>query len=159
MIATVIFDLTVAILIGVIFSVVMFVVKVSDMQVSVAEVDTAKLDETRVNPEKLKYTCVVYISGPLYFGTCSKLESKITELGENYNVIFSMRGVTTADVSGIEAFKEYCEKTVSQGKMIYLSCVNNNVMQMLERCGFKERFKYDMYFWSTDKVFEHISNT
>ncbi len=159
MIATVIFDLTVAILIGVIFSVVMFVVKVSDMQVSVAEVDTSKLDETRVNPEKLKYTCVVYISGPLYFGTCSKLESKITELGENYNVIFSMRGVTTADVSGIEAFKEYCEKTVAQGKMIYLSCVNNNVMQMLERCGFKERFKYDMYFWSTDKVFEHISNT
>lgn len=158
MIATVIFDLTVAILIGVIFSVVMFVVKVSDMQVSVAEVDIAKLDKTKVNPEKLKHTCVVYITGPLYFGTCSKLESKITELGENYNVIFSMRGVTTADVSGIEAFKEYCEKTVSQGKMIYLSCVNDNVMQMLQRCGFKERFKYDMYFWSTDKVFEHISN-
>ena len=158
MIATVVFDLTVAILIGVIFSIVMFVVKVSDMQVSVAEVDIAKLDKTKVNPEKLKHTCVVYITGPLYFGTCSKLESKITELGENYNVIFSMRGVTTADVSGIEAFKEYCEKTVSQGKMIYLSCVNDNVMQMLQRCGFKERFKYDMYFWSTDKVFEHISN-
>lgn len=159
MVATVIFDLTIAILIGVIFSIVMFVVKVSDMQVSVAEIDTSKLDTTKVNPEKLKYTCVVYISGPLYFGTCSKLETKITELGENYNVIFSMRGVTTADVSGIEAFKEYCEKTVAQGKMIYLACVNDDVMTMLERCGFKERFKYDMYFWSTDKVFEHISST
>ena len=32
-----------------------------------------------------------------------------------------------------------------------------DVMTMMERCGFKERFKYDMYFWSTDKVFEHIS--
>ena len=158
MAATVIFDLTVAIVIGVIFSVVMFVVKVSDMQVTVSEIDTDKLDESNVNPEKLKYTCVVYISGPLYFGTCSKLEEKITALGENYNVIFSMRGVTIADISGIEALKDYCEKMVSQGKMIYFSCVNQEVMKMMERCGFKERFKYDMYFWSTDKVFEHISN-
>lgn len=158
MAATVIFDLTVAIVIGVIFSVVMFVVKVSDMQVTVSEIDTDRLDENNVNPEKLKYTCVVYISGPLYFGTCSKLEEKITALGENYNVIFSMRGVTIADISGIEALKDYCEKMVSQGKMIYFSCVNQEVMKMMERCGFKERFKYDMYFWSTDKVFEHISN-
>lgn len=158
MAATVIFDLTVAIVIGVIFSVVMFVVKVSDMQVTVSEIDTDRLDENNVNPEKLKYTCVVYISGPLYFGTCSKLEEKITALGENYNVIFSMRGVTIADISGIEALKDYCEKMVSQGKMIYFSCVNQEVMNMMERCGFKERFKYDMYFWSTDKVFEHISN-
>ncbi len=157
MVATVIFDLTVAIVIGVIFSIVMFVVKVSDMQVTVAEVDTSRLDENNVNPEKLKYTCVVYISGPLYFGTCSKLEEKITALGENYNVIFSMRGVTIADISGIEALKDYCEKMVSEGKMIYFSCVNDEVMKMMERSGFKSRFKYDMYFWSTDKVFEHIS--
>lgn len=158
MAATVIFDLTVAIIIGVVFSIVMFIVKVSDMQVTVAEIDTEKLDEKHVDPEKLKYTCVVYISGPLYFGTCSKLEDKITALGENYNIIFSMRGVTIADISGIEALRDYCEKTISQGKMVYFSCVQNDVMTMMERCGFKDRFKYDMYFWSTDKVFEHISN-
>ena len=99
MLATVIFDLTVAILIGVAFSIIMFVVKVSDMQVTVSAIDPEKLDENNVNPEKLKYTCVVYISGPLYFGTCSKLEEKISALGENYNVIFSMRGVTVADIS------------------------------------------------------------
>ena len=158
MIATVVFDLTVAILIGVAFSIVMFVVKVSDMQVSVAEVDTSRLDESSVTPEKLKHTCVVYISGPLYFGTCSKLEEKITALGENYNIIFSMRGVTVADISGIEALKEYCERLVQSGKMVYFSCVQPNVETMMERCGFKERFKYEMYFWSTDKVFEHISS-
>lgn len=157
MIATVIFDLTIAILIGVAFSLIMFIVKVSDMQVSVAEVDTNRLDTDKADAEKLRYTCVVYLSGPLYFGTCNKLEEKITALGENYNVIFSMRGVNIADVSGIEALREYCEKMVSQGKMIYFSCVNKDVMTMMERCGFKERFKYDMYFWSTDKVFEHIS--
>ncbi len=158
MAATVIFDLTIAILIGVAFSIVMFVVKVSDMQVSVSEVDTSKLDEEHVDPKKLKATSVVYISGPLYFGTCNKLEEKIDALNENYIVIFSMRGVTIADISGVEALRDYCEKLISEGRMVYFSCVQSPVMDMMERCGFKDRFKYEMFFWSTDKVFEHISN-
>ncbi len=158
MAATVIFDLTIAILIGVAFSLVMFIVKVSDMQISVSEVDTTKLDDRITKPEKLKFTSVVYISGPLYFGTCSKLEEKISALGENYIVIFSMRGVTVADISGVEALRDYCERLISQGRMVYFSCVQPPVMDMMDRCGFKERYKDHMFFWSTDKVFEHISS-
>lgn len=159
MTATVVFDLTKAILIGVVFSLILFVVKVSDMQVTVAEVDPDKLDEDNVDPEKLKYTSVVYITGPLYFGTCAKLEDKVSSLGDSYNIIFSMRGVTVADISGIEALHEYCERLISQGRMVYFSCVQPGVMDLFERTGLKqERFKHDMFFWSTDKVFEHISN-
>lgn len=157
MIATVVFDLTAAIVIGVSFSIIMFVVKVSDMQVTVAEVDPNKLDDPEIDPEKLKYTCVVYISGPLYFGTCAKLEEKISALGENYNVIFSMRGVTVADISGVEALHEYCERLISSGIMVYFSCVQPPVMSMIERCGLKERFHDDMFFWSTDRAFRYIS--
>lgn len=157
MVATVVFDLTIAILIGVAFSIVMFVVKVSDMQVTVSKVDTDRLDDTLTNKEKLSDTSVVYITGPLYFGTCNKLEEKITLEGENINVVFSMRGVTVADISGIEAFKEYCESLVSRGVMVYFACVQPPVMQMMERTGFKERFKYDMFFFSADKAFRHIT--
>ena len=157
MIATVVFDLTAAIVIGVAFSIIMFVVKVSDMQVTVAEVDPHRFDDPEIDPEKLKYTCVVYISGPLYFGTCAKLEEKISALGEDYNVIFSMRGVTVADISGIEALHEYCERLISRGIMVYFSCVQPPVMSMIERCGLKERFHDDMFFWSTDTAFKYIS--
>lgn len=157
MAATVIFDLTTAILIGIVFSIIMFVLKVSDMQVSVAAIDPERIDDPEIDREKLRYTCVVYISGPLYFGTCSKLEEKISALGENYNVIFSMRGVTVADMSGIEALHEYCERLISSGIMIFFSCVQPEVSDMMERCGFKERFKDDMFFWSADKAMKHIS--
>lgn len=157
MIATVVFDLTIAIIIGVAFSIIMFVVKVSDMQVTVAEVDPQRLDDPEIDPEKLKYTCVVYISGPLYFGTCAKLEEKISALGESYNVIFSMRGVTVADISGVEALHEYCERLIASGIMVYFSCVQPPVMSMIERCGLKERFHDDMFFWSTDTAFRYIS--
>ncbi len=159
MVATVVFDLTKAILIGVVFSLILFVIKVSDMQVTVSEVDPERLDENNVNPEKLKYTSVVYITGPLYFGTCAKLEDKVSSLGDSYNIIFSMRGVTIADISGIEALHEYCERLISQGRMVYFSCVQPPVMDLFERTGLKqERFKHNMFFWSTDKVFEHISS-
>lgn len=158
MIATIIFDLTIAIVIGVAFSLIMFVVKVSDMQVTVADVDPEKLDRSRVDPEKLKYTSVVYITGPLYFGTCTNLEEKVSSLGDSYNIIFSMRGVSVADLSGIEALHEYCEKLIAQGRMVYFACVQPPVKQLFERSGLThDRFKYDMFFWSADKVFEHIS--
>lgn len=157
MAATVIFDLTTAILIGIVFSIIMFVLKVSDMQVSVAAIDPERIDDPEIDREKLRYTCVVYISGPLYFGTCNKLEEKISALGENYNVIFSMRGVTIADMSGIEALHEYCERLISSGIMVFFSCVQPEVSDMMERCGFKERFKDDMFFWSADKAMKHIS--
>lgn len=157
MAATVIFDLTTAILIGIVFSIIMFVLKVSDMQVSVAAIDPKRIDDPEIDREKLRYTCVVYISGPLYFGTCNKLEEKISALGENYNVIFSMRGVTIADMSGIEALHEYCERLISSGIMVFFSCVQPEVSDMMERCGFKERFKDDMFFWSADKAMKHIS--
>ena len=159
MAATVVFDLTKAILIGVIFSLIVFVVKVSDMQVTVAEVDPERIGTDKADPEKLKFTSVVYITGPLYFGTCSKLEEKIESLGDSYNIIFSMRGVTVADLSGIEALHEYCERLINEGRMVYFSCVQPPVMDLFERMGLKEeRYKYKMFFWSTDKVFEHISS-
>ncbi len=158
MAATVVFDLTKAILIGVAFSLIMFVVKVSDMQVTVSEVDSERLDPDVYDTEKLKFTSVVYITGPLYFGTCAKLEDKVSSLGDSYNIIFSMRGVTVADISGIEALHEYCERLISQGRMVYFSCVQPPVMDLFERTGLRqERFKHEMFFWSTDKVFEHIS--
>ena len=69
-----------------------------------------------------------------------------------------MRGVTVADISGIEALHEYCERLISQGRMVYFACVQPPVMDLFERTGLKqERFNHNMFFWSTDKVFEHIS--
>ena len=140
----------------------MFVVKVSDMQVTVAPVDPEKLDfdldESNVNCKKLPNTNVAYITGPLYFGTCNKLAEKLVPQDESYILILSMRGVPLADISGIQALQELCESLVSQGIMVYFSCVQPPVMEMIERIGMKERFKDSLFFWSTDQVLHHICN-
>ncbi len=152
MVATVIFDLTIAIIVGVVFSVIMFVLKVSDMTVNVADVDTSKIDVEK--PDNLKGTKVVYITGPLYFGTSTKLGEKLHALEKEHGdkIIFSMRGVPVADISGIQTLTEICTALTEENVEIYFSCVQPQVEEMLTRCGLLEKYGKERFFWSTDKA-------
>lgn len=159
MVATVIFDLTIAILVGVLFSVIMFVLKVSDMQVNIAGVDASKVGVE--DKECFKRTKVVYITGPLYFGTSNKLSEKLHKLEKekSANIIFSMRGVPVADISGVQALMELCEGLTNQGDEIYFSCVQPQVDEMLTRCGLVEKYGKERFFWSTDKALLMLAET
>lgn len=157
MAATVIFDLTIAIMIGVLFSLVMFVVKISDMQITTSDVDPKKLPDDTEYTEKHKRTCVVYLSGPLYFGTAGKLREKLPDTSKKDILIFSMRGVTLADVSGVEALNELCASLSEKNVSVYFTCVQPAVMEMFDRCGMSDTVGEEKFFWSTDKVLDKIS--
>ncbi|MDF2840763.1 MAG: Sulfate permease and related transporter superfamily, partial [Clostridia bacterium] len=135
MASTVIFDLTIAIIIGVFFSIVMFVIKVSDMQISVSDIDPNKLQDKTQYHDNHKRTCVIYITGPLYFGTANKLEEKLSAFGEKDLLIFSMRGVPLADVSGVKVLEDLCVRLTQQNKAVFFTCLQPAVMEMFERCG------------------------
>jgi SulP family sulfate permease len=135
----------------------MFVIKVSDMQISVSDIDPNKLqDKTQYN-ENHKRTCVIYITGPLYFGTANKLEEKLSAFGEKDLLIFSMRGVPLADVSGVKVLEDLCVRLTQQNKAVFFTCLQPAVMEMFERCGMKESIGEDKFFWSTDKVLSKLS--
>lgn len=154
--ATVIFDLTIAILIGVFFSIVMFVIKVSDMQINVSDIDPKKLHEKIQYNDHHRRTCVIYITGPLYFGTANKLEEKISGFIDKDVMIFSMRGVPLADISGVKALEDLCVRLTEQNKAVYFTCIQPAVMESFERCGMKEYIGEDKFFWSTDKVLSKL---
>jgi len=159
MIATVIFDLTIAILIGVLFSVIMFVLKVSEMTVNISDIHTENMTADEKTLEKYEKTKVVYITGPLYFGTANKLRQRLEEVvidDEDY-VIFSVRGVPIADLSGVNAFGELCDELIKEGKTIYFSCVNPAVSEMFSRCGLEQKIGSENFYWSTDKVLESMA--
>lgn len=154
--ATVIFDLTIAIIVGVFFSIVMFIIKVSDMQINISDVDPNKLhDKTQYNDHH-RCTCVIYITGPLYFGTANKLEEKLSSLPEKDVLIFSMRGVPLADISGVKILEDLCVRLTQQQKTVYFTSIQPAVMDMFERCGMREYIGEDKFFWSTDKVLSKI---
>ena len=155
MLATVIFDLTIAILIGVLFSVVMFILKVSDMQITVADVDTEKLHgESSLNHKK---TAVIYITGPLYFGTANRLEEKLPDLNEKQIIIFSMRGVPYADASGVQTMQELVASLSEKNIIVYFTAIQPPVMEMFDRCGLSKDVGEDSFFWSTDKALDKLA--
>lgn len=156
MAATVVFDLTVAILCGVGFSIAAFLVRISGIEISVCDIDDSRLggENKRIGQDD---ACVAYITGPLYFGSASLLEQKLGGCGEKRNVILSMRGVPLADISGVSALQELCKKLERQGTSVYFACVHPEVFRMFERCGLTDHAPASRFFWSTDRALDAIA--
>ena len=157
MIVTAVVDLTTAVLVGVLFSVTAFVVKVSDLQVTVEKIDKKRLSDDSKYADVFEKTIIVRIIGPIYFGTISRLEEKLPDVTEHDIVIFSMRGVTFADASGILSLLEICEKFAVSNTKIYFTNVNPNVMKMFEKFGMTNKSGKDDFYMSTDVALDMIS--
>lgn len=152
MMATVIFDLTTAILIGVIFSVLFFVVKISDIEVNLSDIDQTRLAANGIN---IKYahdkTKVVYLTGPVFFTTTEKIKSELNGLENMDYVIFSMRGVPLVDTTGTQFFEEICESLHMQGTKVLFSGLQPKVKSLMERSGVVEQLGENHFFWSVEQ--------
>ena len=155
MACTVAFDLTIAIVIGVIFSVLTFVVKISQIQVTVSELIPEKLEENTIkNPQN---TVVLYITGPLYFGSARRLEDCLLTLHDKERIIFSMRGVPLADLSAVQALFALCKELMDKGVHIYFTCLQSTVEDMLKKCGLMQLVGENSFYWSTDQAIKEIA--
>lgn len=154
MIATVMFDLTQAIIIGVIFAGVMFIVKISNMEISIHDIDESRLDGNKdISSKKLlEHVRVVYFTGPLFFATVEQLNSKLSGLDDISTLILSMRGVPLIDTSGIYALDELHHQLELKGCKLMLCGLQPQVKSMLERCSLSSKIGDDMIFWSADQA-------
>ncbi len=157
MACTVVFDLTVAIVIGVLFSVMTFVIKVSNMQVTVSDVIPAKLPKQAAFTEKLSRTGVVYITGPLYFGSVRRLEDALEALSGKEQIIFSLRGVPLADLSGVQALQEICQRLTQGNTEVYFASLQPPVKAMFEKLELIGQIGEDHFYWSTDQALEKLA--
>ncbi|OGO92549.1 MAG: sulfate permease [Clostridiales bacterium GWF2_38_85] len=156
MIATVVFDLTIAIMIGIVFSVIIFIINISDVQVSIADVDKEKLCGRKYCVHH-EHTSVAYIVGPLYFGTANKLGDKLASASQKDILILSLRGVPFADLSGVQALEELCKKLKAENTEVYFAGVQPKVMEMFRRCNIVDEVGEQNFFWSADKALTYIT--
>ena len=96
MIATITLDLTQAIIIGVVFSSILFMVKISNMDINISDIKVDKLDNIDENIN-LKDIKVMYFTGPLFFATIEKFKEKMLNIENTKVIILSMRGVPLID--------------------------------------------------------------
>lgn len=146
MVSTVVFDLTVAIVIGVVAAMVVFVVKSSELRVTSSDIDEDKL-KGKVRSGHHEEFKVVYVSGPLFFGTQEKLINQLEALEGNPQVILSMRGVPTADDISLAELERLYNVLRGKGTQISFTGVQSAVSEMMDRAGFRERIGEEHFYW------------
>lgn len=151
MAATVVLDLTQAIIIGVAFSAFMIVVKLTDIDITIADIEPKRLDEIGIHiPEVSKKIRMAYLTGTIFFAVTDKLKKQLTELGNTEVLILSMRGVPVIDLSGIQALMELQQELEEEGVTVMLSSVQPKVLEGLKRGGFIEYIGEEHVFDSAE---------
>ena len=142
---TVIFDLTVAIEVGLVIACVLFMKRVMETtQISVItdEIDPNKESDLEVHEEHLIIPSgveVYEINGPYFFGIATKFEEIMARLGDRPKIrIIRMRKVPFIDSTGIHNLTTLCEMSQKENIHIILSGVNEHVHAVLEKSGFYE---------------------
>jgi SulP family sulfate permease len=153
MFATVALDLTQAIVVGLGLSVVLFLRQAARLEIDAAPV---RWEETGIISQRLPDANVVYVTGPLFFGSVNQLVERIEQMPFSKTLIFSMRGVPVADVSSVQAFEHIWRTHVKAGGTIYLTGLQPAVHKVLERAGLIAEIGEQHIFWSADQAIMRI---
>ena len=140
---TIIFDLTIAIEVGLLIACILFIKRVMETtKISVitdeidpnAETDITTHEESLVVPKGVE---VYEINGPYFFGIATQFEETMAQLGDRPKVrIIRMRKVPFIDSTGINNLTNLCKLSQKEKITIILSGVNDPVHQALEKSGF-----------------------
>ena len=139
---TIIFDLTVAIEVGLIIACLLFMKRVSEITDVKAVTDeiNEESDMIKDNAEHLTIPegMEVYeINGPYFFGAGNKFEEVMAAFGDRPKVrIIRMRKVPFVDSTGIHNLTNLCEMSHNEGIEVVLSGVCEKVHKQLEKARF-----------------------
>ncbi|MBR5497958.1 MAG: sulfate permease [Clostridia bacterium] len=133
-ILTVVFDLVVAIIVGVILATVMFMKRMSDVTdaYSWREIDK-NTDEAHIRLKKVPEDTEVFeIAGPIFFGASTKIADVINN-SKKQVLVLRMRSVPAIDATGIHSIETIIKLCKKQNKTLILSHVNEQPLKALEK--------------------------
>mgnify|MGYP000422957761 FL=1 len=142
---TVVFDLVVAIEVGLILTCILFMKRMSD----VTEVSGWKYVEPEDDPEGTmmnvpKNTVVYEITGPMFFGAADKL-LKIALQDNAKCLILRMRSVNAIDSTAMRNFERLYKECQKKKVTLIFSHVNSQPMSIMHKAGFYEKVGADNF--------------
>lgn len=154
---TVIFDLTIAIEIGLLIAMVLFMRRVAEttkVSVSTHRIDLSEGTEMTHEKEVLslpKGVEVYEIDGPFFFGVANKFDGVMKAMGDKPKVrIIRMRKVPFMDSTGLHNLESLYRLSSAEHIRLILSGVNENVRRLLVKSGFEQKI-------GSDNICSHIS--
>lgn len=143
---TVIFDLTIAIEVGLLLAVLLFLRRISETtSVSMfrTEINEAEYVEGNVDAEKLllpKGVEVYEIEGPFFFGVANKFEETMKQLGDKPKIrIIRMRKVPFIDSTAVHNLESLIRLSKRDKTQLLLSGVNEKVHAVLAKSGVEKQ--------------------
>jgi len=153
MLATIVLDLTQAILIGSFLAGAVFLNKIASIDISVQEVDIDRLKQKGIETAgKCQHVRVAFLTGPLFFAATGQFNEAFQNLKDTHALILSMRGVSLIDTAGIEAIHRLHERLHKQGGTLMFAGIHNNAYDMMNRGGLVETIGKENFFWSSDQA-------
>lgn len=136
---TVVFDLVMAIGVGLVIASLLFMKRMAD----VAEVngwkyldDDEDTDGDRIDLKPVPgHVAVFEINGPMFFGAADKISKVVLEDGKRV-LILRMRSVPAMDTTALKSLKKLYNGLKRKNITLVLSHVNEQPMSMMERAGF-----------------------
>jgi SulP family sulfate permease len=140
---TVVFDLVIAIEVGIVLSSFILMKRISD-SVQVSDDQNSTLESTQVNEvlfeqeiQEIPKDVVIYqIEGPLFFGASQLFEETLNQLN-NYPkfLILRMRYIPFVDSTGTQRLKELVKKLNYNKVKVIISGMNEKVKHDIEKAG------------------------
>lgn len=136
---TVIFDLVIAIEIGIVLSSFMFMKRMSD-SINIQNISSENKSEESLFDEELlslpKEVLIYEINGPLFFGAARQFQETITNTHiEPKVVIIRMRYVPLIDATGYQSLKEIIKTYKSKNIQVILSGISDSLSKDFEKHG------------------------
>ena len=154
---TVIFNLTIAIEIGLLLAILLFlrrVMETTNISVLRNELDLDKGNDQKTTNEKLNIAPgveVYEIDGPFFFGIANKFDEQMRNIGDRPLIrIIRMRKVPFIDSTGLHNFEIFFRSSQQEGIHIILSGVIPSVRATLHKAGL------DKYI-GEENIFDHIN--
>ena len=139
---TVIFDLTVAIAVGLLLACLLFIKRIMETteitaikeEIHVEDEAGIMHDESITIPAGVE---VYEINGPYFFGVATQFEELMSEFRDKSKVrVIRMRKVPFIDSTGIHNLSNFCEMSFKNKIVVVLSGVNPQVHNALHKAGF-----------------------
>ena len=160
-ILTVLFDLTIAIEVGLLLAIILFLKRTNEsttVQSFTSELDPSYNNDIQLHGQDLEslkiplYTEVYEIDGPYFFGIANKFDdiSRRTNNTEQKVRIIRMRKVSFIDSTGIHNLEQLHLRLQRDGIQLVLSGVNDKVYSTLDKAGLVAKI-------GQDNVLNHIN--
>ncbi|AFZ56370.1 SulP family inorganic anion transporter [Anabaena cylindrica FACHB-243] len=152
---TILFDLVLAVEIGLIAAGALFIKRMSDLSL-------AKIPETEVFPPGIplelgKEIAVYRVDGPVFFGAAERFVTFLREQPEVKYLILRLRFVPNMDTTGLVALEDIYQDLKRQNCRLILTGLQPQVQQLLQRSGLLAKIGLSNCFETTTDAIYSLS--